>query len=144
MTDHTAAPLPVTVADPCETIALAAELAAYARAAGDALAMLEAARALAPLPRAAFAPGAATPAMYFGEARILAEGDAPLLAEIDAIQHGRPRPASRAAGSGYAAPIWIVRHRGTGARLTPLATALPPLRNRSPVWGTARPAPFTV
>jgi hypothetical protein len=135
MTDLTPAThQPIKIVAPEETVALAAEIATYARAAGDAIAMLEAARALLTVPREVFRPGAPTPAMLFAEARILAGGDAGLLAEIDWVQHGRERAIQVAQGS-YAAKNWVVRHGGDGTALKPVVTQMPKLHNRAAVWG---------
>ena len=130
------------IIDPAElavaqTTALAAELADYARAAADSVAMIEAARLLATLPRDAFAPGAATPPALFAEARLLAAGNRAILMEIDAVQYGYTRPIAGC----YAADTWVVRYAGNGIGLR--AAAAPNLRFRigEPVWsGTVRAA----
>lgn len=125
----------VRIADPAElaaaeTLALAAELAAYARAAHDALAMLEAARLLVSVPRETLAAGSPTPPALFAEARLLAANDRAVLSEIDAIQYGFTRPIAGC----YAADTWVVRHQGNGIGLR--AASGPPLRFRigEPVW----------
>ncbi len=125
----------VRIADPAEIAAaealgLAAELASYARAARDAVAMIEAARLLATLPPEAFAPGAATPPALFAEARLLANGDRALLSEINAVQYGYTRPIAGC----YVADSWVVAWQGNGIGLT--ATTPNNLRFRvgEPVW----------
>lgn len=132
----------VRIADPAElaaaeTLALAAELAAYARAAHDPVAMLEAARLLMPLPRDALAAGAPTPPALFAEARLLAANDRAMLSEIDAVQYGFTRPIAGC----YAADSWVVRYQGNGTGLR--AAPAPALRFRigEPVWhGAVKPA----
>ena len=123
------------IVDPAElaaaqTIALAAELADYARAAADSVAMIEAARLLATLAPQAFAPGAATAPALFAEARLLAAGNRTILMEIDAVQYGRTRPIAGC----YAADTWVVRYAGNGIGLR--AATAPSLRFRigEPVW----------
>ena len=118
-----------------ETFGLAAELASYARAAADPVAMIEAGRLLATLPHQAFAPGAATPPALFAEARLLAAGNRALLIEIDAVQYGCARPVAGC----YAADSWVVRYHGNGIGLR--AASAPNLRFRigEPVWhGTVK------
>lgn len=129
---------PAAPASPEQTMALAAELASYARAANDPVAMIEAARTLRGVPRDLFRPGMATPAMFFGEACILAEGDAEMLAEIDWVQNDTPRTV-RIVGGNYAAERWRVRHAGDGMGLKPVVSTLPPLRNAGAVWGVTFP-----
>lgn len=132
----------VRIADPAElaaaeTVGLATELTAYARAAHDPIAMIEAARLLAMLPREAFTAGMPTPRALFAEARLLAAGDRAMLSEIDAIQYGFTRPIA----GGYAADTWVVRYRGNGIGLR--AAPAPMLRFRigEPVWhGAVKPA----
>lgn len=134
----------VHIVDPAETdidaarsIALSGELASYARAAQDPLAMVEAAKLLAALPRNVFAPGATTAAALYAEARLLARSDRAMLAEIDAVQYGYARPAR---GACYAAESWVVGYRGNGIGLP--ATPAPQVRFRvgAPVWTGPRPA----
>ncbi len=125
-------------ATPAETIALTAELASYARAAADPLAMIEAARTLRTVQRELLTPGMATPATLFAEARILAEGDMDMLAEIDWVQNDTPRTV-RIVGGDYVAQSWAVRHAGDGSGLTPVVNTLPPLRNAGAVWGVSFP-----
>ncbi|MEG3182001.1 hypothetical protein [Sphingomonas sp. LT1P40] len=125
----------VRIADPAElaaaeTLGLAAELAGYARAARDAVAMIEAARLLATLPREAFAPGAATPPALFAEARLLANGDRALLSEINAVQYGYTRPIAGC----YVADSWVVAYRGNGIGLTATQPANLRFRIGEPVW----------
>jgi hypothetical protein len=129
---------PVTLASPAETLVLASELANHARATGDAVLMLEAARALRGVPRALFAPGMTTPAMLFAEARILASDDPDMLAEIDWVQNDTPR-TMRIVGGDYVARRWAVRHEGEGRALKPVVSSLPPLRNAGAVWGMSFP-----
>lgn len=138
MTDFTAATAPATPASPAETMSLAAELASYARAAGDPLAMLEAARTLRGVPRDLFRAGMPTPATMFAEARILASDDPEMLAEIDWVQNDTPRTV-RVVGGRYAAESWPVRHSGDGKGLSPMVTTLPRLRNAAAMWGGAVP-----
>ena len=123
--------------DAARNIALSGELASYARAAQDPLAMVEAAKLLATLPRAVFAPGATTAAALYAEARLLARSDRAMLAEIDAVQYGYARPAR---GSCYAAESWVVGYRGNGIGLT--ANPAPQVRFRvgAPVWSGPHPA----
>ena len=123
--------------DAARNIALSGELASYARAAQDPLAMVEAAKLLSTLPRAMFAPGATTAAALYAEARLLARNDRAMLAEIDAVQYGYARPAR--AGC-YAADSWVVGYRGNGVGLT--ANPAPQVRFRvgAPVWNGAHPA----
>lgn len=113
-----------------QQIALAGELASYARAARDPLAMIEAARVLVALPRHVFAPGATTPAALYAEARLLAAGDRTMLQEIDAVQYGYTRPIAGC----YVADSWIVQHQGNGTNLS--ATPRPNIRLGigEPVW----------
>ncbi|MBX3593707.1 hypothetical protein [Sphingomonas sp.] len=125
----------VRIADPAElasaeTRAIAGELIAYARSAADAVAMLEAARLLATLPREAFGPGAATPATVFAEARLIAAGDRAMLQEIDAIQYGYTRPIA----GNYVADSWIVRYAGNGIGLSPAKPTNVRFRIGEPVW----------
>lgn len=136
MTEFSTARSPAIPASPEQTRALAAELAAYARAAADPLAMLEAARALRALPRDSFPVGAATPATMFAEARILASDDPEMLAEIDWVQNDTPRTV-RIVGGRYAAESWAVRHSGDGIGLKPVVSTIPPLRNTATIWGGA-------
>ena len=123
--------------DAARNIALSGELASYARSAQDPLAMVEAAKLLATLPRAVFAPGATTAAALYAEARLLARSDRAMLAEIDAVQYGYARPAR---GSCYAAESWVVGYRGNGIGLT--ANPAPQVRFRvgAPVWSGPHPA----
>lgn len=121
--------------DAAETFALAVELATYARAAHDAIAMIEAARLLTPLPREAFSPHSATPISLLAEARIIASGDNRMLAEIDAVQHGRPRPVA----SCYAADSWVVAWRGNGIGLSATPAPRVAFRIGEPAWT----GPFT-
>ena len=126
------------IVDPAElaaaqTIGLAAELAAYARAATDPVAMIEAARLLATLPREALAPGAATPPALFAEARLLATGDRAILSEIDAIQYGYTRPIAGC----YVAETWVVRYAGNGIGLHPAAAPNLRFRIGEPKWSDA-------
>lgn len=134
----------VHIVDPADTdidaaraIALSGELASYARAAQDPLAMVEAAKLLAALPRTVFTPGATTAAALYAEARLLARSDPAMLAEIDAVQYGYARPAR---GNCYAAESWVVGYRGNGIGLS--ATPAPQVRFRvgAPVWTGPRPA----
>ncbi|WP_066682397.1 hypothetical protein [Sphingomonas sp. CCH9-E2] len=123
--------------DAARAIALSGELASYARAAQDPLAMVEAAKLLAALPHSVFTPGATTAAALYAEARLLARSDPAMLAEIDAVQYGFARPAR---GSCYAAESWVVGYRGNGVGLS--ATPAPQVRFRvgAPVWTGPRPA----
>lgn len=134
----------VHIVDPADTdidaaraIALSGELASYARAAQDPLAMVEAAKLLAALPRSVFAPGATTAAALYAEARLLARSDPAMLAEIDAVQYGYARPAR---GGCYAADSWVVDYRGNGIGLS--ATPAPQVRFRvgAPTWTPPHPA----
>lgn len=129
---------PAAPASPAEAISLAAELASYARAAADPLAMIEAARTLRSVQREFLKPGMATPATLFAEARILAEGDMDMLAEIDWVQNDTPRTV-RIVGGDYVAQSWAVRHAGDGSGLKPVVSTLPPLRNGGTVWGVTFP-----
>lgn len=128
-TVHIADPAQIDI-DAARNIALSGELASYARAAADPLAMIEAAKLLAALPREIFAPGATTPAALYAEARLLARGDRAMLGEINAVQYGFSRPST---GS-YAAESWIVGYRGNGIGLT--AAPRPQMRFRvgAPIW----------
>jgi hypothetical protein len=137
MTD-TATIQPAAAASPAETISLASELANYARAAADPLAMIEAARTLRSVPRDLFTAGMATPATLFAEARILADGDLELLAEIDWVQNDKPRTV-RIVGGDSVAESWAVRHRGDGIGLKAAVNTLPPLRNAGAVWSVSFP-----
>ncbi len=123
--------------DAARNIALSGELASYARAAQDPLAMVEAAKLLSTLPRSVFAPGATTAAALYAEARLLARSDPAMLAEIDAVQYGYARPAR---GNCYAAESWVVGYRGNGIGLT--ANPAPQMRFRvgAPVWNGPHPA----
>lgn len=123
--------------DAARNIALSGELASYARAAQDPLAMVEAAKLLATLSRSVFAPGATTAAALYAEARLLARSDPAMLAEIDAVQYGYARPAR---GNCYAAESWVVGYRGNGIGLT--ANPAPQVRFRvgAPVWNGPHPA----
>lgn len=129
--------LATTDIDAARNIALSGELASYARAAQDPLAMLEAAKLLATLPRSVFAPGATTAATLYAEARLLARSDPAMLAEIDAVQYGYARPAR---GTCYAAESWVVGYKGNGVGLS--ATPAPQVRFRvgAPAWTGPRPA----
>ena len=123
------------IVDPAElaaaqTSVLAAELADYARAAADPMAMIEAARLLATLSPQAFAPGAATPPALFAEARLLAAGNRMILMEIDAVQYGCTRPIAGC----YAADTWVVRYTGNGIGLRTAATPSLRFRIGEPVW----------
>ncbi|WP_337847725.1 hypothetical protein [Sphingomonas sp.] len=133
----------VHIVDPADTdidaaraIALSGELASYARAAQDPLAMVEAAKLLAALPRAVFTPGATTAAALYAEARLLARSDPAMLAEIDAVQYGYARPTR---GACYAADSWVVGYRGNGIGLS--ATPAPQVRFRvgAPNWAAPQP-----
>ncbi len=128
-TVHIADPAQIDI-DAARTIALSGELASYARAAADPLAMIEAAKLLGALPREDFPRGATTPAALYAEARLLARGDRAMLLEIDAVQYGYARPAT----GGYAAESWVVDYRGNGIGLS--ATPRPRMRFRvgAPVW----------
>ena len=123
--------------DAARNIALSGELASYARAAQDPLAMVEAAKLLSTLPRSVFAPGATTAVALYAEARLLARSDPAMLAEIDAVQYGYARPAR---GGCYAAESWVVDYRGNGIGLT--ANPVPQMRFRvgAPVWNGPHPA----
>jgi hypothetical protein len=123
--------------DAARTIALSGELASYARAAQDALAMVEAAKLLAALPRTVFTPGATTAAALYAEARLLARSDRAMLAEIDAVQYGYARPAR---GNCYAADSWVVRYRGNGIGLSATPAAQVRFRVGAPVWTGPRSA----
>lgn len=138
MTDATTIAQPAAPASPAETISLANELASYARAAADPLAMIEAARTLRGVPRDLFTAGMATPATMFGEARILAEGDPEMLAEIDWVQNDTPRTV-RIVGGNYVQDVWAVRHSGEGVGLKPAINTLPPLKNSNAVWRVSFP-----
>jgi hypothetical protein len=138
MTDLSTPRQPATPASPAQTMSLAAELASYARAAADPLAMIEAARTLRGVQRELFKPGMATPATMFAEARILAEGDPEMLAEIDWVQNDTPRTL-RIVGGNYVAESWALRHQGDGIGLKPVVNTLPPLRNARAVWGVTFP-----
>jgi hypothetical protein len=138
MTELSTTRQPAAPASPAQTIALAAELASYARAAADPLAMIEAARTLRGVQRDLLKPGMSTPAMLFGEARILSEGDAEMLAEIDWAQNDTPRTV-RVVGGRYAVESWAVRHAGDGTGLKPAVHVLPPLRNSGAVWSVTFP-----
>jgi hypothetical protein len=138
MTDTAAIRQSATPASPAETIALANELASYARAAADPVAMIEAARTLRSVPRDLFTAGMATPSMLFAEARILADSDPEMLAEIDWVQHDTPRTV-RIVGGNYVQDVWAVAHRGNGTGLKPAIHTLPPLKNSGAVWSVSFP-----
>lgn len=138
MTDAAAIQQPATPATPAQTIAPANELASYARAAADVVAMIEAARTLRSVPRDLFTAGMATPATLFAEARILADNDPEMLAEIDWVQNDAPRTV-RIVGGNYVQDVWSVRHRGDGTGLKPAVNTLPPLKNSGAVWSVSFP-----
>lgn len=120
--------------DAARTIALSGELASYARAAQDPLAMIEAAKLLATLPRSVFNPGATTAAALYAEARLLARSNRTMLAEIDAVQYGYAR------GSCYAAESWVIGYKGNGIGLSAIPAPQVRFRVGAPIWTGPRPA----
>lgn len=138
MTDAATTRQPAAPATPAETITLAHELASYARAAADPVAMIEAARTLRSVPRDLITAGMATPATLFAEARILAESDGEMLAEIDWVQHDTPRTV-RIVGGDYMQDVWAVAHRGDGTGLKLAIHTLPPLKNSGSIWRVSFP-----
>ena len=125
-------------AAPDGALALAADLASHARIARDIAALIEAARVLRGVPQHERAPGIATPASLFAEARLMADGDPDLLAEIDWAQNDAPRTL-RIVGGDYVQQLWRVARTGNGKRLRPTVTTLPPLRNSASLWSITYP-----